>query len=385
MNVAFSRNPRIDSLRGVAISCVLLLHFALAYGVKDSPLGDLLPPWLLKGLVWNGNYGVTMFFVVSGFLITSHSLQRWGSLGAMDIGAFYVFRFARIAPPLALALAIIVALGCLGLPHFANTDGGHHLPASYFLIAAGSVLTFWHNLLMQQVGYFNYCLNVYWSLSVEETFYLALPLLGALLRRPGWLAAACLSLLIAGPVYRGWHLDNEIDYLYGYLACFDAIAIGCLAAFAAPWLRLSAAQAGWLRLAGAAALAWIYLRGIAGHQALGFTGVALASAAFLLGAAHAPQPQGWPERLSRPLRWLGRHSYEIYLFHIIVLAGLRNLLPRAEVGYWSRLPLFFAFVAASALAAHLVARHLSEPMNLAIRQRWLRRRAQPGWLARQER
>ncbi|MEO4007741.1 acyltransferase family protein, partial [Chromobacterium piscinae] len=156
------RNQRIDCLRGLAIGCVLLLHFMLAYGLKDSLLGSLLSASLLGALARNGNYGVTMFFVVSGFLIVSQSLRRWGSLPAIDIRAFYVQRFARIMPLLLPTLALIVALGSLGLPHFSNTDGGHHLPASYFGVAAGSVLTFWHNLLMQSVGYFNYCLNVYW-------------------------------------------------------------------------------------------------------------------------------------------------------------------------------------------------------------------------------
>ncbi|MCD4506905.1 acyltransferase [Chromobacterium piscinae] len=370
------RNQRIDCLRGLAIGCVLLLHFMLAYGLKDSLLGSLLSASLLGALARNGNYGVTMFFVVSGFLIVSQSLRRWGSLPAIDIRAFYVQRFARIMPLLLPTLALIVALGSLGLPHFSNTDGGHHLPASYFGVAAGSVLTFWHNLLMQSVGYFNYCLNVYWSLSVEEVFYLALPLLCLALRRTWLLAAVCLLLIVAGPVYRAAHLDNEIDYLYGNLACFDAIAIGCLAALAAHRVRLADGRARLLRWAGLLMLGGVYLRGIAGNQVFGFSWVALASAAFLLGASRAPWLDGWRERATRPLRWLGRHSYELYLLHIVMLAGLRNLLPKGSIGYWERLPLLCAFVAASALLAYLAARYWSEPCNRAIRRRWLGRRGE---------
>ncbi len=178
-----SRNLRIDFLRGIAILGVLMLHFSLAYGLKDSPLGTLLPRWLLTGLFRNGNYGVTIFFVISGYLITSNSLQRWGQLHHIDLKSFYLLRFARIMPSLVLALAIIVTLGCLNLPFFSNSDDGHNFPASYFVIAAGSVLSFWHNVLMQSTGYFNYCLNIYWSLSVEEVFYLAMPLLCLSLRR----------------------------------------------------------------------------------------------------------------------------------------------------------------------------------------------------------
>lgn len=153
MTTDSSRNARDDFLRGIAIAGVLLLHFTLAYGMANSPLGDLLPPWLLRGLVLNGNFGVTIFFAISGFLITSNSLRRWGELRHIDPRSFYVLRLARIMPPLLLALAIIVALGCLDLPFFTNGDDRHDFPATFFVIAAGSVLTFWHNVLMQSTGY----------------------------------------------------------------------------------------------------------------------------------------------------------------------------------------------------------------------------------------
>lgn len=80
-----ARNPHIDALRGAAILCVLLLHFALAYGLKNSPLAAL-PDWLWKA-AYQGNYGVTMFFVISGYLITSTSLRRWGDLARIDLAA----------------------------------------------------------------------------------------------------------------------------------------------------------------------------------------------------------------------------------------------------------------------------------------------------------
>ncbi len=366
--VPFGRNARIDFLRGIAICCVLLLHFTLAYGLKNSPLGTLLNPALLRAMALNGNYGVTIFFVISGFLITSTVLARWGTLANIDIGTFYWLRFARIMPSLVLALAIIVALGCLDLPFFNNTDGKLHLPASYFFVGAGSVLTFWHNVLMQSSGYFNYCLNIYWSLSVEEMFYLLLPLACLLLRGTPQIVLLCLAAMIAGPVYRSAHTDNEIFFMYGYLACFDAIAIGCLTALLAQRVRMSLARARALRVLAGIALGAIYLRGIDGHEVFGFSLIALASAAFLFGAAN-DTTRGWTNgRWSGPLRWMGRHSYEVYLFHIIVLGLMRNVLSKEALSYGARLPWMLLFLALTALVAALVARYVSEPANGALRR-----------------
>lgn len=356
-----ARNHHIDALRGAAILCVLLLHFALAYGLKNSPL-SALPGWLL-GAAYQGNYGVTIFFVISGYLITSTSLRRWGDLARIDLAGFYLYRIARLLPSLLLALSLIVLLGVLDVPFFANSDGGKDLPASYFVIAIASVLTFWHNVLMQSAGYFNYCLNVYWSLSVEEMFYLLLPLSCRFLRRRQAIMLLCGAAIVAGPVYRSLHAENEIDFMYGYLACFDAIAIGCLTALLTQYWQPGARVGQRLRWTAGLALAALYVRGIGGHEVFGFSAIALASAAFIVGATAGQGRTG-------PLQWLGRHSYELYLFHIIVLATMRNVVDKAGLGYAERLPWLGFFLAATALAAALVARCVSEPANAALRRRF---------------
>ncbi|MEG1327821.1 MAG: acyltransferase [Janthinobacterium sp.] len=360
-----TRNQPIDALRGAAILCVLLLHFALAYGLKNSPL-VVLPDWLLKA-AYQGNYGVTIFFVISGYLITSTSLRRWGDLARIDLAAFYVYRIARLLPALLLALSIIVLLGVLDVPFFANSDGGKDLPASYFVIAIASVLTFWHNVLMQSAGYFNYCLNVYWSLSVEEMFYLLLPLSCRVLRQRHRIMLLCGAAIVVGPVYRSLHADNEIYFMYGYLACFDAIAIGCLTALLTQHWQPGARAGRFLRWTAGLALAALYVRGIGGHEVFGFTWIAVAGAAFIAGATASPAAD---RGRSGPLQWLGRHSYELYLFHIIVLAGMRNVVDKAGLGYAERLPWLALFLAATALAAALVARYVSDPANAALRRRF---------------
>lgn len=365
-----ARNASIDLLRGVAILLVLLLHYSLSYRLSKSPLADWFGVAAVRAVVNNGNYGVTMFFVVSGYLITSNTLRRFGSLAAIDVRAFYVMRAARILPPLLLAVSVIVTLGLLDVPMFGNTDGGKKLPASFYFLAVGSVLTFTHNLLMQSVGYFNYCLNIYWSLSVEEVFYLAFPPLCVLARRRVLVVAMCLCALIIGPIYRHVHADDELFFMVGYAACFDAIAFGCLAALLASVKRPPPLAARWGGVVAALALAASYLSGIHGHEGFGFTAVA-ASSAVLVWCASASNGTGWAEaRWLAPLRWAGRHSYELYLFHIIVLAAMRELVPRAQMGVDWKLPGLLLFIATSTGVAALVARYFSEPINAALRARF---------------
>jgi len=336
----------------------------------------MLPPVILRALAFNGNFGVTMFFVISGFLITSNSLMRWNDLKAIDVPAFYLYRFARIMPSLILVLAIIVTLGSFDAPFFNNTDDHHQLPASYFFISVASVLGFWHNVLMQSSGYVNYCIDIYWSLSVEEVFYLVLPLACLLLRRTALIVAVCIVAIAIGPIYRSQHTDNEILFMYGYFACFDAIAFGCITALLARYAVFPEKFNRAIRLFAGGAICVVYMRGINGHEIFGFSFIALASAAFLLGSANDGR-MGWTTgRVSSGVRWLGRHSYEIYLFHVVVLGLMRNVLNKEQLSYEARLPWFFLFLSLSVLVAWLVARYVSEPANVAIRQRYVQSRRQ---------
>jgi len=92
------RNLRIDVIRGVAILLVLLHHFNIAYHLDDTLLAQAFGWEAVRVVARNGNYGVTMFFVVSGYLITSNAERRWGSLANISARAFYTLRVARILP-----------------------------------------------------------------------------------------------------------------------------------------------------------------------------------------------------------------------------------------------------------------------------------------------
>jgi len=177
------------------------------------------------------NYGVTMFFVISGYLITANAFRRWSEPGHVDVRVFYGLRIARIVPCLLLLLAVVNALALAGIAIFQNHSPAG-VPISFWLVNLAS-LTFWMNVLIGVHGWTNYALGVLWSLSVEEVFYLSFPLLCLAFRRQARLVAFWLACIVAGPAYRFFHQGDEGGYLYAYFACFDAIAIGCCAALLA--------------------------------------------------------------------------------------------------------------------------------------------------------
>jgi peptidoglycan/LPS O-acetylase OafA/YrhL len=140
-----------------------------------------------------------------------------------------------------------------------------------------------------------------------------------------------------------------------------------------------------IRYASGVGLAAGYFDGIDGHEVFGFSWIAICAAGLLTNAfdaraaadaragADAPASVGAPVRQSqylpaRALCWLGRHSYELYLFHIILLAGMRDIVPRARMSYGAKLPLFALFLALSCLLAGVVARYFADPLNDRLRR-----------------
>jgi peptidoglycan/LPS O-acetylase OafA/YrhL len=374
IRLGLSRDHRIDLLRGLSILSVLLLHFHFAYNLIKSPLGWFLSEPYLVNFVWNGNYGVTVFFVISGYLITSTSLRRFGSLGEVSARVFYAFRFARIFPCLLLMLAIISVLAWVGLDLF---RGGKHVP---LWLSEFSVLTFWHNQLMVHAGYDNYCLDILWSLSVEEVFYLGFPLLCLLLKKTRWIVIAWIAAIVIGPIYRSMNSHNEIKFLYGYLACFDAIAMGCCVAVLVRVVSVGRLTRNLMQLAALMWMLFIFLRaGIDSTPVWGPSLMGLGAAVYLFAEGAWREGSGGAIRrsvldtVSAPVGWFGQHSYELYLFHIVLLAGLQELPVRRAIPAGIKPWWFLMFLALSALIAWAIARFYSEPLNRGLRARLVSR------------
>lgn len=365
------RNVYVDVLRGVAIVLVMLLHFTLAYRLHASPLQEWIPVTVLRSIFYNGNYGVSIFFVISGFLITSNIVSRYGSLARVDVAHFYKLRFFRLYPLVVIALVVITVLGLAGLPNFSNKTGDVPLGNGFFFIANLSVLTFWHNILMEATGYFNYAMNIYWSLSVEEVFYLLYPWVLMLARRRWQLLALAVACVVIAPLYRAAHRDDELFYLYGNLACVDMLAFGCVAAMIARSLELAGRTRAITAILAAFAMGWVYMQGIGGNEALGATFLGLCTAVFLVAVSKLAASIR-VHRAGAPLAWLGSHSYELYLFHIVVLGIMVTLMPRAAMTSGLKLPMLVVFFVLSALLAWVMARFVGTPLNRRLRRRYAR-------------
>ena len=173
VSLSWARLDGVDILRALAIFFVLMNHVNMRLFLAKIPYTQGLPSQLVSSFVWNGQYGVQMFFAVSGFLITSTSIRRWGSPSRVDVRDFYALRIARIAPLLLLLLAILCTLHLAGLKDFVVPDKTGGLGRA--LLAA---LTFHVNVLEAYRGYLPGNWDILWSLSVEEMFYLFSTCLG---------------------------------------------------------------------------------------------------------------------------------------------------------------------------------------------------------------
>jgi len=382
---AVPRFETVDLLRGLSILAVVLLHSWLRFFLNGVQVGTGLPRWLSHLLLHNGGNGVTIFFAISGFLITFTSVRRFGGLGAMRPRLFYRIRFARIAPLLLLILAVLSLLHWASL-HSTAFDAWHVKKAVGLPRALFSALTFHLNWLEAKTGYLPANWDVMWSLSVEEMFYLFFPLVCVAfvgrkspLRPVGWplLFLVAAGLLVLGPWARSVWITTDIGQEKSYLGGMNAIAMGCLAALlcdrltrlarvASRWLWVVEA-AGWVLIAWMATWPrWAWLHSISrflGRTDLDDTvlpfGVCLVMVATVLRGSRGG---GW---ITAPVRWFGRHSYEVYLTHeFLVLLGVMAFLRwhGSRPGLW-----VVGITLLTAPLGWLAARWFSEPMNRRLR------------------
>lgn len=366
---ALNRLDGVDLLRGLAIFFVLMNHVNMRLFLAGVQYTEHLPRHLTAFLFWSGQRGVQVFFAISGFLITSTTLRRWGSLSQVSLRGFYLMRFARIVPLLLLLLAALSALHLAHFPNFVISQETGGLPHALF-----AVLTFHINVLEARRGYLPGNWDILWSLSIEEMFYLFFPIIARILGRGKLLILLLISFVALGPLSRTiWSHGNEVWQEYSYLGGMDAIALGCLTALVVSRYRFSLRATRSMLMLGSILLIFgLCFSRLAWAWGLSRTGLDMSIIALgtcLIVAAVARANWHAPRALS-PLRNLGQRSYEIYLTHMFVVLALFELFLLAGKPMRAVAPLFIAVIMISALLGELVARFCSEPLNHAIRSRW---------------
>lgn len=358
----------VDILRGLAIFFVLMNHVNIRLLIAKVPYTAKLPALLVPSLIWNGQFGVQIFFAVSGFLITSTTLRRWDPLSSVNVRDFYRLRFARIAPLLLLLLSVLSILHFAQVKNFVVPPKVGGLGRALF-----AALTFHINLLEANRGYLPGNWDVLWSLSVEEVFYLFFPVVCRTFGRGKLLISLLVGLVVLGPFGRTMLAHgSEIWSEYSYFGRMDAIAFGCLTALIVSKTRFSITLLRILGSGGIAILSFILgfsnrvYHGVLGRSGLEMTVLAVGTCMVIAAAA---QTQWRSPRILSPLLNLGRRSYEVYLLHMFVVFTLFNAFVKMGKPLSAVPVMFIAVTVIAGVFGDLVARFYSEPMNRLLRRR----------------
>ncbi len=305
----FHHQPAFDGVRALAI--------ALVMGINAFTPG-----------LWGGFIGVSVFFVLSGFLITQLLLIEHARAGRIDLAAFYTRRARRLLPPLLCMLAAFLLLHPLLAPN------GDRIAFWYDAFFALTYVSNWTYLTLHAPQWFDHT----WSLAVEEQFYLLWPILIWPLLRARKPRRALVAMVVITAIALVWrHVvangiavaahDSAERVYYGTDTRAFGLMLGALAAFAwndeaihqaltRPALRFAL---GWL--AGLCLMILVWL----GHHANGTEVHALARALLVTEVTTATllicliaYPRGAFASLLAiaPLRAIGRASYTLYLWHL---------------------------------------------------------------------
>ncbi|WP_353073529.1 acyltransferase family protein [Tunturiibacter gelidoferens] len=382
-SLIWSRLDGVDLLRGLAICLVLMNHVNMRLLGAEVSYTQGLPRQLVSSLVWNGQFGVQIFFVISGFLITSTTLRRWGSVSAVNVGDFYRLRFARIAPLMLLVFAILSLLHFAHVKEFVVSQKTGGLGR-----ALAAALTFRVNVLEARSGYLPANWDVLWSLSVEEMFYLCFPLACRVFRRTSFLSGLLFVFVVLGPFARAQAFNhNPIWREYSYLGGMDGIALGCLTALLSAKARFSGMT---LRVLGATGMTMLVsVLGFSirveslglGRAGLDMTVLALGVCLLLIAVA---QTRWQAPTLLRPLARAGGLSYEIYLTHVFVVLSLFHIFLSMNNPVRAVPAMFLAVLLLSGLLGALISRVYSEPMNRWFRTRWVKDAVRDGFALKTE-
>ncbi len=290
--------PALDGLRGFSILAVIWHHAV-------DPAG-----------IW-GYFGVSLFFAISGFLITTLLLRERVATGRISLRNFYMRRTLRIFPLYYAVVALYVVVVLV-----LERDS---IPGQQFFRNLPSFLTYTSNLFVPLTSGERTIFYFAWSLATEEQFYLVWPNVVRWSRR--WHAAVTVMLVVlALSVVAAWlnhQFPERASPAMGTLQSIAPIALGCLAAYlvdvprarSALWPLLSAPWAAPVLLAASVAAALSPLPWVVSH---------LLMASVVVSSCFA---RGVPVMELAALRAVGVVSYGMYLLHLLVLNAVERVVP----------------------------------------------------------
>lgn len=351
MSTAPSREPaaagRIPSLDGLRAISILVVVFGHLIGTRNF---IPLETWTRTGIGDLAHLGVRVFFVISGFLITSLLLQEIDRTKRVDLKAFYVRRVYRIFPAYYAYLAVIFIATGIGFINVSFSDGLY-------------ALTYTINYDADRSWYVGHT----WSLSVEEQFYMIWPVAIWLagVRRGLWGAAV---MVVAAPLIRiGWYylLPSHVKLIgEAFPTVADSIALGCVLAGVREWLERQPFHAWLMRtpVFFVVPLVAVAVNSQASHAKISWlVGETVINVAIALTVHRCIlTPDGVVGRVlnSRVLTYIGVLSYSIYLWQ-------QPFIDRSSDAFVHRFPqnIILAFAAA------LVSYYLIEKPFLSLRHR----------------
>jgi peptidoglycan/LPS O-acetylase OafA/YrhL len=319
-----------------------------------------MPRVIYDQIPQNSYYGVTIFFVISGYLITGKFVNARVSGTQYDMRRFYIERIGRIIPPFFLLISTSFFIAIINGAKF---DFSKSLDIVIYLVQ------FDFNIVATMLPHTESSWNTLWSLAVEETFYVFLPIVILLLVRVRFLIFAFLLIILVSFLRR---VENNND-LYSFYGACGQLAIGALTSIFAPKLRLllRPASRSCLRWAAGAMMAAIFFETSCLDGPAWCMLMAIGAAILIIAA---PENAKRSSIVFRGLESLGRASYEIYLFHFMILwavAPLDRFVPQFPSPNLAAVFLLCFAILVCYGVGLLIEKNYSQPINRFIRRSFL--------------